>query len=405
MSTQGDSGTQIPPVTSDPEFGAIIAWLRGWTTDGSDLDWNRLRRLAIAHGVAPLLHQCWVEQAADVPATLQDVFKRARQENALRGVLALRQRDELLAVLAHADIAVLVLKGAALGRRWYGELSLRPFVDIDLLVPRDQIAAANASLLEAGYLESTSERTDFHEVPLYRRGQPCGVEIHHELTSLRGTQLLTYEELSKRAVAPELDNPALRTLGPEDTLIHLCLHLLHHLQLTEGWALRYLCDMDRHLRLYALDWDRFAGQARTVGALNGCRAVLGLVVLVTGADVPSEWADSASGRLLVSYAVPDQLDTSHHFLAAFLAATAQGRFKQAVTMLLRTMVVPNSGGRRWGVRDLRPYRLLATACALGSELVTDPRHLLQQIRAWYAEGDNLIGRERLVAELFDQQDS
>lgn len=394
--------TSFTSITTDLELGAIIAWLNRALPSTEALDWNRVRRLATVHQVIPLLQQAWQENRARVPPDVLAEFTRVRQGTALRGALALKQRAELLQILAEAGIPILLLKGSALGRAWYGDLSLRSFVDLDPLVPADRVEAARDALMSAGYVRMAADRTDSHDVPLYRPDSPCGIEIHHKIAALGNGRFLTYEALVDRAIAPEPENPDLRTLGPEDTLLHLCLHLLGHLQLTEGWALRYLYDMERHVRRFQIDWVLFQQLAKEAGAWEGCRAVLGLTTLVTGA--PMKVNNTDAGSMLLAYGVPDHLDRSHHFLAAFLAAAAHGHLGQAWAMLLRSMVVRDAGGQGPGIGNLQPRRFVTTAGMLIRELVTDPIGIARQIRTWYGEGDTMVGRERLVADLFATDD-
>lgn len=387
-------------VKEDPELRTITAWLRQEAPTEYDLDWERLRRLALAHGVAPLLDRAWGALPGVAPAALVEEFRRIRQQAALRGALGLRQRDELVQILGQAGIPCLVLKGAALGRTWYGELSLRPFVDVDLLLPAGAVEPARGVLMSAGYLDTEERRHDHHDVPLYRPGMVCGVELHHTLVALPLRSPLTFETLNARAMILPGEGSEMRTLGPEDTVLHLCLHLLHHLQLTQGWRLSYLWDIARHLEACPIDWAVFAAQAQAVGAYRGCRAVLGLVSLVTAASICPGEVDETAGRELFCYAVPDQLDVSHHFLAASLAALARTDLREFGMLLIRAMIDANSEGRHWGLRDLRPQLLLESVGGLLRESISDPRRLRRQLEIWLPEGNKLTERERFIAGLF-----
>jgi hypothetical protein len=63
----------------------------------------------------------------------------------------LRLATELVAELQRAGIEVLVLKGLALSLLFYGDLSVRPMGDVDLLVRSEQARDAVHHLEQAGY--------------------------------------------------------------------------------------------------------------------------------------------------------------------------------------------------------------------------------------------------------------
>ena len=74
-------------------------------------------------------------------------------------------------------IPVISLKGPWLAERLYGDAALRSCCDLDLLVHRSDIAAAEDLLTELGFLPSG--RRDDYERP-FRRGS-IKVELHHDV--------------------------------------------------------------------------------------------------------------------------------------------------------------------------------------------------------------------------------
>jgi hypothetical protein len=114
--------------------------------------WSRaLGVAAFTSGMGPLLG--WWHQlgmlAADEPAgaVLREHLVHARAR-------AVRMSDALehaLATLARAGIDVTLLKGAYTARHCFAEPGLRPMGDLDLMVPRGAVAAAEATLGFGGY--------------------------------------------------------------------------------------------------------------------------------------------------------------------------------------------------------------------------------------------------------------
>jgi len=103
-------------------------------------DWTRFWDLACRHSVTPLLHRSLPPVAAGcpVPAGVLAQAEHAYSLNALRNALRYDALGALLQALRAANVPVIVLKGAALAERIYGDPALRVFGDVDLLVRSDE---------------------------------------------------------------------------------------------------------------------------------------------------------------------------------------------------------------------------------------------------------------------------
>jgi len=119
-------------------------------TQAPGFDWDALAGLARHEELEPLLYAALREQPW-APAPLLDDLRSATMRNASRNTLLLAELEAVLAALAAASIPALVLKGAALVYRVYGNIALRPMVDLDLLLPRADLPAALDLLAAAGY--------------------------------------------------------------------------------------------------------------------------------------------------------------------------------------------------------------------------------------------------------------
>lgn len=387
-----------------PDVWALSACVREQGQGGSECDWEQLLRLASLHNVIPLLFAALSARPHDVPPALLDDVMRFRRKNALMCAFALRQRDDVLNLLHDAGIPCLVLKGAALAQTWYGDRTQRPFVDIDLFLPVHEISRARAVLLRAGYRESSNLRAaPHHETPLCLSRMPCNIELHRALTPLPLRQAPSFQDLFARSMAVESDSPLVRTLGPEDTLMHLCMHLLVHVVWTHGWQMRHLCDIERHVNAFEIDWHILQERVKPLGARHACGSALGLASILVGAAVPSEWIDEAGTLELLRYPMTGPYNDEHHFLAAFFAAAGRADLREARNLLLRAMVDWNQGGQL-RLRDVQPRLVLGTVIKVLREGIMQPRHLQKQVRAWLPEAEKMSRREQLVADLLQSFD-
>lgn len=170
---------------------------------------------------------------------------------------------EVVGQLARWGIEARVLKGCALAHLDYPDPQMRPTGDIDLLVRGDQIDEVVGHLVAEGAV-----RLDPDPVAGYARLVGKGatmllagggeLDLHRLLVWGPIGVRLPPEELWTTSRSWVLDGRELSTLGLEETLIHLCLHLV------VGGTVRALSLRDVAQLLVAADLDpeRVTGLAR-----------------------------------------------------------------------------------------------------------------------------------------------
>src|SRR5262245_51395668 len=151
------------------------------------LDWEMVVGDARRHGVDPLLcrHLSAIEESS-IPAWVRDRLRGHFETNAVRNRLLTAELTKVLARLADQDIAAIPYKGPVLARTAYGDVALRRFADLDVLVRRADVVRAVAALRELGYeprlrLTRAQERAFLLfqcEYPLDRDRGRLTTEIH-----------------------------------------------------------------------------------------------------------------------------------------------------------------------------------------------------------------------------------
>lgn len=115
------------------------------------LDWSTFERAVGRHRVAGFVVDGLAAAGVEAPSP---VFKALRARASADALLNLRFTGEairLVALLRAADVDVLVLKGATLMARAYGDLAIRHSRDLDLLVSPADIVRADEVCATAGY--------------------------------------------------------------------------------------------------------------------------------------------------------------------------------------------------------------------------------------------------------------
>src|SRR5215203_3567152 len=138
--------------TATPHVAARLRELAG-----RDLDWEYLFLIARRHAVVPLLYLQLERHAADlVPPDRLRNFKKHFQENSARNAVLTAELCRLIGLLADAGIDAIPYKGPVLGIFAYGNVNLRRFVDLDVIVNKPDVLKARDVLLAEGYAPAKS---------------------------------------------------------------------------------------------------------------------------------------------------------------------------------------------------------------------------------------------------------
>jgi Uncharacterised nucleotidyltransferase len=193
--------------------------------------WDELWTLADANHAAPLVHRGLRRTGvlARLPAAVRGRFERraaqARWENEAR----LARLRPVLEMLAARRLPVAVLKGAFFAEAIYRDRSYKRMSDLDLFVRRDDLARVYAVYDACGLRclgsREGRERYTHHGAPHAAGDLTAIVDTQWGLVTPLGRCHLDYEAIWARSETFGLGPVALRCLGPEDNLHHLCLHL------------------------------------------------------------------------------------------------------------------------------------------------------------------------------------
>lgn len=252
------------------------------------LDWSVLLNLAWYHGVLPLLYRNLSAQCSDiVPA---DTLARLRQKTQAGALLNHSLAQELGSVceaFCLQDVPVIPIKGATLALLAYGDVTLRDFTDMDLLIPERAVEEARAILLAQGYEQKTpATEPDHDEGPYHvfvKKQTLFRVDLQWMMAHQHFMFHLDRPEFWARRMSVRLGNKTVQGLAPEDLLIVLCVHGSKH-----AWEqLKWICDVAELLRSHPdLDWERIFSNASTWGCKRLIYIGLSLAHLVLDAPLP-----------------------------------------------------------------------------------------------------------------------
>jgi hypothetical protein len=190
-------------------------------------------------------------------ARLLDAARVAAQQAHTHALWEARMCAEAFAAL---NMPVILLKGTAYAAAGLPPAPGRQIGDLDILVPRDLLAAAEVALLGAGWewvkddpYDQAYYRDHMHELPpLIHSARDRMIDVHHTILPLTARPRPDAAAL----VADAVDIGAgLAILSPTDMICHAAAHLIADGDLAGG--LRNLWDIDRLLRHFSVSVPNF----------------------------------------------------------------------------------------------------------------------------------------------------
>ena len=228
------------------------------------LDWKFILDRAQPHALIPLLYRNLNECCADlVPA---EALQRLESENRINAERNLRNTTELLRVLRileSAGISAIPYKGPALAAVAHGDIALRKFWDLDIVVkPRDIIPAKSLLLsqnyrwrLIKGQVKGRNEERNFHiwhEYNFVNDDNNTMIDLHWRITPQRFPFEIDLDDLWERLEPARLLDEDIQTFPTEALLLFLCVHGSKDMWWKRiGW----ICDIAELLASHPdLDW-------------------------------------------------------------------------------------------------------------------------------------------------------
>ncbi len=226
--------------------------------------WTALLAAARAEQLIGTL--AWRLDGLAMPDAARGVLADARAAVEQGRVAALWEAEMARRALAPTGMPVVLLKGTAFVAAGLSAGRGRQIGDLDILVPRERIEAAEAALLAAGWewvkpdpYDDAYYRRWMHELPpLIHRERDRMIDAHHTILPLTARVTPDAAALIESRVA--LEN-GLFVLPPEGMVVHAAAHLLADGDLQGGlrnlWDIRCLidefggADFDRRLAVCA----------------------------------------------------------------------------------------------------------------------------------------------------------
>ena len=263
------------------------------------VNWDFFVQLTIHHRVYPSVYKTLSQLSNSVvPEHALSFLRKKYQENTIHSLSLTGETVRIVKALESYDIRCIVLKGAPLAWRLYGDIAVRPSRDIDILVPFEKLEKAISILKSEGYYDIhsfTSRQSQIYYKNIknahhfeYRNSKTnISLDLHWKFSdSFHLIPKITPSIIKKIKVAGN----TLPVFSDEEWLLYLMLHGAKH-----GWfRLRWLVDVAKFIQHENIDWNKMYHLAKHIGIITILHQSLILANRLFAVSIPSNLVSSIS---------------------------------------------------------------------------------------------------------------
>jgi len=198
----------------------------------------------------------------------------------------------LLDLFEENGVRAVPLKGPVLAESLYGNVALRYFKDLDILIDPADLPKVKQLLTAVPYspgeepvgVQEAAWIRACHEYNFHRDDGAFRLEIHHRCLPRTLPYSRTLADLKEELEPVTAGGRSVQTLSPESLLLFLCVHGGIH-----RWhRLKWICDVAELIGGRPIDWRKVFSQAVAAGAERMLLLGLSLASGLMGAELPEE---------------------------------------------------------------------------------------------------------------------
>jgi len=284
------------------EVGLLLCCARTWSTPEmsrrireaaqKEIDWVQFIRLALRHDTLALTYRNLQRICPDlVPSGVLGPLRARYEAEAVQARLLAEELVGILGLLESEGISGVPYKGPALAIRLYGDLSLRAFGDLDIVICERDTLRARRLLIDRGYAPERVETGDLaqflrenYEMLLYRTDGKVRLDLHWRYSSKAACLAGDPERFQDQLETVPIAGAEVRSLRLEAYLLVLSLHAAKH-----QWVqLKLICDIAEILAISDLEWEYVLRESKELGLKRVLSTGLLLAQGLLGAAVPAK---------------------------------------------------------------------------------------------------------------------
>ena len=257
------------------------------------LDWGYILKVAEKNNLLPLLSWNLLQHFGNsLPNSVSEELNYIYQIHLQRNMRLTKKLVDVIRLFQSNSIRIISFKGPLLALQAYGNLVIRQFNDLDILVHPNQLDKAIKLLISSGYVPQNDlrwfERKDWYlsrikDVVFVDEKSKYILELHWKLSGTHFAYPIEVDRLWQNLETVKLAGVDANVLHFNDLLIYLCLHGARH-----SWErLSWICDLNELIQSNSeIDWKQISQDGKRLGCENILGLGLFLVHKFFGTKVP-----------------------------------------------------------------------------------------------------------------------
>ncbi len=261
-----------------------------------EIDERQFNSLVIRHRIAPLVYS-HLRNSSSISDELKLQLKQQADDNAIKSLSSKQMIISLQHLLHSNHVNGLFLKGIPIAEQYYGDISLRHTLDIDVWVEASGLDIVAAFLKSKGYVSSPDWSTltprqinyfkktnhDLSFMPSHGLILPL-IELHWKIRGPLGSFTLDpaidFSMLSKQKIG----NEEISVLNPIDNFLYLCTHGTEH-----AWfRLKWLFDLPNILSKVNFYWHDVLARAKELNCIDHLCISFAILNDLFNIEIPAE---------------------------------------------------------------------------------------------------------------------
>jgi putative nucleotidyltransferase-like protein len=200
-------------------------------------DWSFFLQLCQYHGLQGIISKRITQHYPDLfPPVCTEKLHSLFFSNAMRSMSFTRTLIQILDLFSQNALSAIPFKGPLLASQLYGEIGLRNFCDLDILIKKQDLRNAIHLLASHGFIpeiENIAKHADFYSkqednLSLSREKDGCIIELHWDMAGCYLAEDITFSDVDSASRA-SLAGKTVQCLDTDDLLIYLCVHGTKHI--------------------------------------------------------------------------------------------------------------------------------------------------------------------------------
>ncbi|WP_254565628.1 nucleotidyltransferase family protein [Oscillatoria sp. HE19RPO] len=229
----------------------------------TELDWDYLIQKAAEHNVFLLFYQSLKQTHPElIPPSIAAPLQIQAQTRLARNLFLTKELFQILDLFATHDIQAIPFKGLIWAALVYGNMGVREFCDLDILVRPADFSKAKELLMQQGYHDKYlgAKEPENAQVQMVRQDGKVNIDLHFGLISEQFYRRLDTESFFEELQTISIAGKTVLTFSPENSV---ALGYLHGMK--DSWGLlKRLCDFAAFIRKYPdVDWQNVMARCET----------------------------------------------------------------------------------------------------------------------------------------------